>query len=1030
MANHLIIGLGGTGGQILCALRKRIYAELGTKDVTGRANIDYLYVDSSEDDLNDRTNWTYMGEPLYLGPAQKVSIHGMKAGVLQTLHAYPGIQSFLSEKDRTLLQNDQVMSIISAGIGGQRRRFGRMLMANNISTNDMDASFVSRLRDKALKLTNSGNGTLDFHVCAGLAGGTGSGSIVDVVSQIRKITAPMENQFRLFLYLYIPEILVPEKHNAGFYHANGFAALSELNALSLGKYHPTDVSGETDYTTGKVARLLNNCDAFTKAYLFSNFNEDKKVLPKSKKLPEAVADFLYQKAVVPGVFGTGTEMNRLMNAENEGCAPEKDEAGTNVHSREFMTFGIKRIEYPETEIKEYVSYKFAEQAAKQLAYNLWVDGKGFESCSIDEVGLGYRQMFTDKKEKELDKLHLSNRYLTLQAPIRNIRGVTDNWQEFYSYWETITQFFAGEAREDGEKKNWIDNFVKSCEVEFNTNFRGVGVKHFYETQLAENKGYAATLRRHIESLLFNEWLSGDKSLLEVEKYIQTLILVSEERLKFFDNKVADLYKYMKQETLVTIESILNEWNNISWLKDVITGASKRIFDQYKTLKCEYYTIQTEIESYQYAKTLLEAISRQLSAMLSGVTDFKASLNAVLEKVIDAAESKCRITMDSPNQEAEVLDKKYNPQAIREIAAGLIIDSGMQKTNAQEVRNMLARFLGEDEKNFALLNNSLSDVDTMTRSIMQVCQRNAANSMNDLAQKDVTLKMLNVNVLEKIKQECATSDLLEQYVHKIVQEAKCFIQFDPAEMGKVVAGQAALGMRRMVQLCLPEYNDPTNFRDRFIQTFAQQCPGFSPQEDVCINPRESQMVIISASFSYPLRYIQNVKFLESKYKALINNSLGELNKVLLHTESFVNDLPELFEASNTDKRSKLLPYSILLHSLNVLEEKTDPETGGIFMALGVGSGFSRKWLRVGKNMEETLRLLVQDAILAKSVTEFVDNTLATEYKQNSQRETLRKAIENKVCETILPLCHENDLDPLFVEYRKAAENLFETKLENR
>ena len=71
---------------------------------------------------------------------------------------------------------------------------------------------------------------------------------------------------------------------------------------------------------------------------------------------------------------------------------------------------------------------------------------------------------------------------------------------------------------------------------------------------------------------------------------------------------------------------------------------------------------------------------------------------------------------------------------------------MQKTNAQEVRNMLARFLGEDEKNFALLNNSLSDVDTMTRSIMQVCQRNAANSMNDLAQKDVTLKMLNVNVL--------------------------------------------------------------------------------------------------------------------------------------------------------------------------------------------------------------------------------------------------------------------------------------------
>lgn len=142
MANHLIIGLGGTGGQILSGLRKRIYAETGKKDISGTTNVDYLYVDSSEDDLNNRSDWTYMGEALHLAPAQKVSIHGMQGGVLERLNAYPGIASFLNEKDRVLLRNDQVMSIISAGIGGQRRRFGRMLIANNISTNDMDASFV------------------------------------------------------------------------------------------------------------------------------------------------------------------------------------------------------------------------------------------------------------------------------------------------------------------------------------------------------------------------------------------------------------------------------------------------------------------------------------------------------------------------------------------------------------------------------------------------------------------------------------------------------------------------------------------------------------------------------------------------------------------------------------------------------------------------------------------------------------------------------------------------------------------------
>ncbi|MBQ9077400.1 MAG: hypothetical protein IJY31_08560, partial [Muribaculaceae bacterium] len=93
MANHLIIGLGGTGGSILAGLRKRIYAELGKKEVTGQTNIDYLYVDSSKDDLDNRSRWTYMGEALHLQPDQKVCINGISADVLSNPHQYPGIES-------------------------------------------------------------------------------------------------------------------------------------------------------------------------------------------------------------------------------------------------------------------------------------------------------------------------------------------------------------------------------------------------------------------------------------------------------------------------------------------------------------------------------------------------------------------------------------------------------------------------------------------------------------------------------------------------------------------------------------------------------------------------------------------------------------------------------------------------------------------------------------------------------------------------------------------------------------------------
>ena len=50
MANHLLIGLGGTGGGILNAFHKRVNAEHGDM---GPANthLDFIYIDSSEADL-------------------------------------------------------------------------------------------------------------------------------------------------------------------------------------------------------------------------------------------------------------------------------------------------------------------------------------------------------------------------------------------------------------------------------------------------------------------------------------------------------------------------------------------------------------------------------------------------------------------------------------------------------------------------------------------------------------------------------------------------------------------------------------------------------------------------------------------------------------------------------------------------------------------------------------------------------------------------------------------------------------------
>lgn len=103
MSNHLIIGLGGTGGKVLREFRKRVYEEFRSNDPCHGVFLDYVYVDSSPADLNDRSGWKVIGKSVHLGEAQKVNINGMNASVLQNLGMYPGIQSFINGNDKSLM---------------------------------------------------------------------------------------------------------------------------------------------------------------------------------------------------------------------------------------------------------------------------------------------------------------------------------------------------------------------------------------------------------------------------------------------------------------------------------------------------------------------------------------------------------------------------------------------------------------------------------------------------------------------------------------------------------------------------------------------------------------------------------------------------------------------------------------------------------------------------------------------------------------------------------------------------------------
>jgi hypothetical protein len=73
-SNHLIIGLGGTGGKIIRALRKTIYQEFRSVDPSG-INLEYLYIDSSDEMMGpDDPTWRVLGRSVQLATNSQILI--------------------------------------------------------------------------------------------------------------------------------------------------------------------------------------------------------------------------------------------------------------------------------------------------------------------------------------------------------------------------------------------------------------------------------------------------------------------------------------------------------------------------------------------------------------------------------------------------------------------------------------------------------------------------------------------------------------------------------------------------------------------------------------------------------------------------------------------------------------------------------------------------------------------------------------------------------------------------------------------
>lgn len=379
MKNHLFIGLGGQGGKSIAELRKVFdQRDEDAKSLSDSGHRwDFLYIDSSRDVTNNRQNWTHFGKNLRLDDSSFLYLKddGQDLDV-DALSLRPDIAPWIGETARLkkFLQGNK-------GIQGanQKRRLGRVLFANN-------ADKVQIACDRKIqKLTTNGNQCC-FHIFASLAGGTGSGSLIDLVTMLRyrHQNSSVGEGFPIFLYLYVTSDDY-EEAQVGYFHQNQYSVLRDLNALSCGKLKPTLVG------PNHVAARFSDDEPITQVLLSTSLNDRNQRLPLSKQ-HQIVAESAFERVFAYCSSNLTEEAQRHISGEDRQSNFPGEPTANILRTFRFGSSGMRRWEVPTEEIHDLLANELYVSSFRQMLYQNWNNESGFLGERLPTAQSGHNDL--------------------------------------------------------------------------------------------------------------------------------------------------------------------------------------------------------------------------------------------------------------------------------------------------------------------------------------------------------------------------------------------------------------------------------------------------------------------------------------------------------------------------------------------------------------------------------------------------------------------------------------------------------------
>lgn len=909
MKNHFIIGLGGTGGKVIRNLRKAIYRDC--RDISPEGSrIEYLYIDSSTEHMRmDDPEWKVLGQNLQLDPPEQLELKGTDLGTfLKDIHGYPAVAPWIGDPS-------DWNSILNLGkgaprvLGGQKRRLGRLLFSRHAK------EFKDRLVSKISALTAGAQAQVTIHIVSGLAGGTGAGTLIDLISIIRK-SYPDSSSYPIIPYLLLPEENPQPNWNTGNYHANGYAALLELNALSVGAYKPYNLLGAGQ-------RFDSVSDPFKICYLITDHNSNGMKFDVDREIPDLIAEAIYQKMLAQVQGGTIGQIERIEQWENLEVSHEGSMSGKIVkpeRCRLFASFGIKKISYPEEEICDHIGYALSKQALLQMLYNNWAQGYLDKEPTLTVQGFLGDSSTQQECHVDRSSLFLERRFSSNLAEKDQLtwRPIDEDWNNF------IEQVSSDTTESDDE--NWIASLRRACEERFAKAYRDKrGVVDYYKWKADRIGEYARDIADSIDKFLCADLIDGKRSLVEIKAILEGLVsLLNSRQAEWQEQNKVDVSLVAKERGLWTEN--MQRFADLGSFAKMMPGTKQKIFKAGKEAMIRCFTANTCVAAWEFVKPLVQAIANELNSRADHV---QLSITAMKNAVRQCDKTVAAHTPEENTLLSEkVCLRLYNGDEVTRYRDALISSREFQDVQSRGARNDMREHLMKGRtslKELPTSDDASSFLDTLEKSSHATLKSYDADAENAQVERGAYNRLFSVSIIDKLQERYGGDDeKMRKEMKDFLMKAGSLLQMDQSETQKQGPGTeySSENLKITLVIMMPEADAEEGFAKTLRDVMAKSVPDGAHVSFVNAGHRRHEITILRFVQLFPLRYANVLKRLEEEYENRLREGDPHRRALEVHTEGNAALFPSLFIPSVEDQVS---PWILLGLSTGAIRPKASDGT---------------------------------------------------------------------------------------------------------